>query len=230
MDYALFTSESEIVPDQFTMEKKRTCYHVYAKGGDARPWIATENATVIKICENTYDKPYVQLVFQQSESDRSKFRKVETILEQLMEDQLTGKIVENMSITSKSVREMFSWGSSFEGMKANVSLDWCDVYDESRCKIETDDVSKIVTEENREFRFVLEPTFCWLMNGRIGVHWRITQIKLCERRTKPSAFSLVDMLMDEDEDDAPAPTTPRAAIRETKEKTFSLVDMLMAED
>ena len=172
--------------------KKRSCYHVFVD--DKKPWIITSGiSNVVTIYDDSkYQKPYTQMVIELSPCDLEIIRNIEDKIEKTMENELSGKTIENVCLTEKGIESIFC-KTSDNTMKVNVSPDWCDFFDMQKNKVPFESISMFST-----FKFVLEPTFCWFMNSRLGIHWKTVQIKHQEQEQKP--FSLID-LMDDDDDD-----------------------------
>jgi Fe-S cluster assembly iron-binding protein IscA len=216
--------------DEFTemsLDKSSKKWLIRKEG--KRLWIKCSNQASIKY-------PFQANKFKENATDGTVVFNVDGVLQSTIElvDEFVfnefnksykGKVVNNVMMTEKTVRDMFR-PSMYNGtLRVSVAPESCVIFSKDRGLVKDVNLADTL-KEDLSVSLVIEPAFAWVMNGKIGIHWDATQIKIngslssvnAFKGNKPSIFSspsskpkpvapdafLLSMRKDSDSDEAPS--------------------------
>lgn len=177
--------------DTLTVKKNRSCYHIFFKNENTRPWVKINEAYVLSVDRNAYGKAQLQVAICIDDHESKIIDSIDKCLKRLMATEMDHHVIDNVKLTASAVQDRFipSWNwneNNDRTMRTNVANEWCTVYNAAdhvpiNQDDDEDDEETLMQffqkrmNDDKPIMVALEPTFCWFMNCQFGVHWKIRQ-------------------------------------------------------
>jgi hypothetical protein len=151
---------------------------------------------------------------------------VETIDQVVLEKFITmhnRTILNNMMLTENSIKKMFRPSLYNDTFRLTVNPSNCAVFRSDGSRIVDPRLTDIVKSDTK-LSIIVEPTFVWMFNHRIGLRWDARQIKLSKLTFKTDYIGFKPPKRDANASDALVDSiSPPSQKNETRKKCFNLV-------
>ena len=149
-----------------------------------RIWIFGEGFVQSELCRSSYKDDSWFMGFDLNDSTIRRLSEWCSLITTEFSNEISGKTIDNTRIPRKI--EMKPSLINDKIIYVNVNLDEIACFDSNKNLITTlspssDDDMNVssyskVYESNSPVAFIIEPSFCWFMNQKFGIHWKLIQI------------------------------------------------------
>lgn len=156
------------------IEKNKRIF--YIRKQDKRLWIKSKNAVI----KYTYAKNQFKMDSNEgiiSITIDDELDAVVSLIDKIVCDKFSGTIVNNMMITENTIKNMFKESIYNGNLRLSLTPESCDVFDSDKNHLENIDFPETLIADTL-ISVVIEPTFVWMMNKKIGIHWDARQIQI----------------------------------------------------